>query len=51
MDFYYNFFKLRAFRTLYSLKMHVFLEILVEKAFHFSKRAWRAGTARNKRLK
>ena len=33
-------------------KQHVFLEFLVEnKAFRFSKRALRAGTARNKWLK
>ena len=44
--------KFRAFRTLHPPKRHVFLEFLVEnKAYHFSKRALRAGTARNKWLK
>ena len=39
------FFKFRTFRTLHLPKRHVFL------AFRFSKRALRAGTARNKWLK
>ena len=44
--------KFRAFRTLHLPIRHVFLEFLVEnKAYHFSKRALRAGTARNKLLK
>ena len=44
--------KFRAFRTQHSLKWHVFLEFLVEnKAYHFSKNALRADTARNKWLK
>ena len=44
--------KFRAFGTLHPPKRHVFLEFLEEnKANHFSKRALRAATARNKRLK
>ena len=43
-----HFSKIRAFRTLHPPKQHVFLEFLVEKkAFHFSERAPRTGTARN----
>ena len=44
--------KFRAIRTLNLSKRHVFLEVLVEKKeFDFSKRALRAGTARDKWLK
>ena len=40
------------FRTLHPPKQHVFLEVLVEKrAFRFSIRALRAGTACNESLK
>ena len=47
-----HFSKFRAFRTLHSPKQHVFLEFLVKNnAFHFSKRALREDTARNKLLK
>ena len=47
-----HFSKFRAFRTLQPPKRHVVLEFLAEnKAFHFSKRALRAGTSRNKWLK
>ena len=47
-----HFSKFRAFRRLHPLKQHVFLEFLVEKkAFRFSKRALRAGTACNKWFK
>ena len=46
------FLEFRAFRTLHHPKRHVFLEFLAEKkAFHFSKRSLRAGTARYKELK
>ena len=42
----------RAFRTLHPPKRDTFFEFLAKKkAFHFSKRAPGAGTARNKRLK
>ena len=52
MDFPHNSSKFRAFRTVHPLKRHVFLEVLVEnKAFHFLKRALRAGTACNKCLR
>ena len=47
-----HFSQFRAFRTLHPPKRHVFLEILIEnKVFHFSKRALRAGTPRNKWFK
>ena len=52
MDFYPWFFQIRAFRTLHPPKQYVFLEFLIEnKALHFSKRALRVDTARNKWLK
>ena len=47
-----HFFKFRAFKTPHPTKRHVVLEVLVEnKAFHFSKRALRAGTTCNRWLK
>ena len=46
-----DFSKFRALRTLHSPKRHVVFKFLVEnKAFHFSKRALRAGTTHNKCL-
>ena len=43
---------IRTFKTLHPPKRHVFPELLVEKkTFHFSNRAQRVGTARNKWLK
>ena len=47
-----HFSKFRAFRMWHPPKWHWVLEFLAEKkAFHFLKRALRAGTARNKWLK
>ena len=52
-----QFSKFRVFRTLHPSKRQVFFIIIIiiifsrENSFHFSKRALRAGTARNKWLK
>ena len=49
---YESFSKFRAFAMLHHPKQHVVLKVLIEhKAFYFSKRALRAGTACNKWLK
>ena len=47
-----HFFKFRAFRTLHPPRRHLFLEFLVGSVtYNFSKKALRAGAARNKWLK